>query len=119
MRKLIRTLCVMMVAIAALVIGGEPAHANCCGSVSVVLAPVMAPGGVNIRSGPGTGYNVVGTLGYGQYAAIHCTTTGEWIQGPAGWTNIWDYSSTNSGAWGYITDAWLYTGTNDPVEPAC
>ncbi|KAK9727421.1 hypothetical protein K7432_001860 [Basidiobolus ranarum] len=68
--------------------------------------------GVNIRSGPGTQYSVVGSLAAGADVQIICQTTGEKIQT----TNIWDKVQSN----GYVSDYYVQTNQNwVPGVPRC
>lgn len=78
---------------------------------------INCPGGcsVNARSGPSTGYGVIGSLANGTGVTIQCTARGEWISGQYGDTNLWD----NIGSGRYVSDALVYTGTNDPVAGDC
>lgn len=70
--------------------------------------------GVNVRSGPGTGYAVKGWLAEGTSVGISCQTTGTTVNG----TNIWDYLP---GYGGYVTDAFVLTGYDGfiPGMPMC
>ncbi|GGM50354.1 hypothetical protein GCM10012275_21540 [Longimycelium tulufanense] len=73
-------------------------------------------GWVNLRSGPGTSYDKVGALRDGTVVEIACTARGEELTGP--WNNksdIWD--RLPDGKW--ISDAFVDTGTNEPVAPSC
>jgi len=93
---------------------------NSCGA-----SPGGAPGTVgtsgsplNVRSGPGTGYGVVGTLANGAAVTIRCQKTGETISGTYGTSSIWN----NVGAAGtnkYIPDAYTQTGSDGRVAPDC
>lgn len=57
-----------------------------------------------------------GSLRSGQRVAIACTITGDWVSGPYGATNLWDYSHLENG---YVSDAYIYTGTSGAVGPPC
>lgn len=70
---------------------------------------------VNIRSGPGTTFAIVGTATDGQVIQISCTARGSSVTGPFGTTDLWDRMRDG----GYISDAFVDTGSNDPVAPAC
>ncbi|MEU5722378.1 MULTISPECIES: SH3 domain-containing protein [unclassified Micromonospora] len=76
---------------------------------------VQASGGLYVRSGPGTGYSVVGSVANGATVNITCQTTGEWINGNWGATNIWDRLDNG----GYVSDGFVYTGSNGQVAPSC
>jgi murein DD-endopeptidase MepM/ murein hydrolase activator NlpD len=70
---------------------------------------------VNLREGPGTGYARAGSVPDGARVTVVCTARGTTETGPWGSTNVWD--RLDSGLW--ISDAFLATGTFEPVEPAC
>jgi len=75
-----------------------------------------APGGpYNLRSGPGTGYAVTGSLGGGVGVTIDCTSRGESVSGQYGTSRVWDRLA--SGNW--ITDTNVYTGTDGPAARPC
>ncbi|AKZ57263.1 hypothetical protein SAM23877_4218 [Streptomyces ambofaciens ATCC 23877] len=75
----------------------------------------VAPGHrLNVRSGPGTGYSVVRTLSEGAWVQINCQTPGTRVTGPYGTSNIWD----NIGG-GYVSDAYVRTGSDGYVAPRC
>ncbi|SHF28231.1 LasA protease [Streptoalloteichus hindustanus] len=80
-------------------------------------ATVRNKGGtVNLRSGPGVSYDVVGTVRDGDVVRIACTARGDELTGPWGNKNdVWDRLTTGN----WISDAFVDTGTNEPVAPAC
>jgi uncharacterized protein YraI len=49
---------------------------------------------------------------------IRCTDVGDTVTGPYGASMIWDVT-TYAAKTGYVPDALVYTGTNNPVAPAC
>ena len=79
------------------------------------------------RGGPGTGYNVHGTLGYGAKIVVACWETGTsitstWPDGESYSTNVWDalIDSTNLPTGMYVSDAWINTGGDtSTMVPAC
>nr|WP_225837589.1 SH3 domain-containing protein [Streptomyces sp. NK08204] len=76
----------------------------------------VAPGvRLNIRSGPGTSYNIVGVLPEGAQVHIYCQSPGTTVTGPYGTTNIWDNISNGQ----YVSDAYVQTGTDGYVAPRC
>lgn len=84
------------------------------------IAPCVYTGDgspVNIRTGPGTSYPSIGTYPDGSSIYIRCQSYGEWVYGMWGWTNLWDNNSVNDYA--YISDGFVYTGSNSPVYPLC
>jgi LasA protease len=78
---------------------------------------VDANGGgyVNKRSGPGTPYAIVGRANDGEIVTISCTARGTAHTGRYGTTDLWN--RLNDGTW--ISDAFVFTGTNNPVAPSC
>ncbi|WP_080497236.1 peptidoglycan DD-metalloendopeptidase family protein [Bacillus cereus] len=78
---------------------------------------VDANGGstVNLRTGPGTDYLVVSSLSDGAVVTVSCTANGATFTGRKGSTNRWN--RLTNGYW--MSDAYLYTGTNDALAPSC
>ena len=74
-----------------------------------------ASGGVSGHEGPADAYAAGPTRPANSPLWIVCYVTGQLITGPYGSTNIWDLSDDGY----YYTDAWLYTGSNNPVVPPC
>lgn len=79
------------------------------------------PGRVNtsgapltVRKGPGTGYAAVGSLADGTHITIRCQKSGQKVTGTYGTTAIWDKIGS-----GYISDAYVYTGSDGRVAPNC
>ena len=70
---------------------------------------------LNKRSGPGTNYPVVGSVPDGTTVTIVCQATGTTETGDWGATDLWDCLDDNT----YVSDAFVYTGTNDMFAPAC
>ncbi|MEK4677609.1 MULTISPECIES: peptidoglycan DD-metalloendopeptidase family protein [Bacillus] len=70
---------------------------------------------VNLRTGPGTNYSLVGALNDGEVETVSCTANGMTFTGRKGSTNIWN--QLTNGYW--MSDAYLYTGTNDAIAPFC
>jgi LasA protease len=71
---------------------------------------------LNKRSGPGTGYAVVGEVNDGATVNIVCSDTGTTHTGRSGNpTNLWNKLS--DGSW--VSDAFTWTGTRDPVSGWC
>jgi LasA protease len=69
---------------------------------------------VNKRSGPGTGYSIVGSAPDGTTITISCWRNGTTHTGRYGTTAVWDKLS--DGTW--VSDAFVYTGTNT-IGPSC
>lgn len=71
-------------------------------------------GTVNRRSGPGTGYPVVGTLADGATVTISCWRNGTSHSGRWGATAVWN--KLTDGTW--FSDAFAYTGVST-IGPNC
>ena len=83
-----------------------------------VYGTVTAGGDVlNVRSGPASSYPLVGTLADGTTVRILCQTHGQWVYSEVYgvWTDLWDKIGTGR----YVTDAYVYTGSDGQVAPGC
>lgn len=69
---------------------------------------------VNVHSGPHTSAAVVASVASGSAVTISCQTHGDTVTGKYGTSDIWDKIST-----GYITDTYVYTGSDGLVAPLC
>jgi LasA protease len=72
-------------------------------------------GSVNKRSGPGTGYAVVGSVADGAFVTVSCSRNGTTHEGRFGTASLWNRLS--DGTW--ISDAYLWTGYNGAVNGTC
>jgi len=70
---------------------------------------------VNVRSAPHTSASVVGSKANGASVTITCQTHGDRVTGKYGTSDIWD----KLGSGGYISDTYVYTGSDGTVAPAC
>jgi uncharacterized protein YraI len=88
-------------------------------SAEWVPAEVNETGGEGLwlNAGPGTGPQIV--VAEGTVVWLYCHVHGPSVEGPYGTTAIWDYVRTPGGRTGYRSDAYLATGSNDPVVPQC
>ncbi|WP_200309017.1 SH3 domain-containing protein [Streptomyces adelaidensis] len=98
---------------------GEPT-ATPSAKAATVTASVryyaVAPGvRLNVRSGPSTSYGIVRVLAEGVKVPIFCQTPGQTISGPYGTTNVWDNIDDGQ----YISDAYVYTGSDGYVAGRC
>jgi CHAP domain len=64
-----------------------------------------------VRSGPGTGFGVVGQLGSDDYVDISCQTDGDVVEGNV----VWDYLPAYGG---YASDHYLYTPGHNGRHPS-
>ncbi|MET7291342.1 SH3 domain-containing protein [Streptomyces griseoloalbus] len=84
-------------------------------STAVRYYPVAPGVRLNVRSGPGTQYNIVRVLAEGASVPIYCQTPGTTVSGPYGTSNIWDNVSNGE----YVADAYVYTGRDGYVASRC
>ncbi|MFG3705826.1 N-acetylmuramoyl-L-alanine amidase [Micromonospora sp. NPDC047670] len=72
---------------------------------------------LNVRSGPGAGYSIVGSVADGATVSIYCQAVGTTVTGPYGTTNVWNRIGTSR----YVSDAYVLTGHNGfiPNVPRC
>lgn len=69
---------------------------------------------LNVRSGPSTSDSVVGSLADGAVVTISCQTDGETVTGTYGTTATWDQVGS-----GFVSDSYVYTGSDGRVAPDC
>ncbi|MBG7701771.1 SH3 domain-containing protein [Streptomyces sp. MC1] len=85
-------------------------------AAAAVRTYAVAPGvRLNVRSGPGTQYNLVRVLPEGVRVPIYCQTPGTTVSGTYGTTNIWDLIDSGE----YVSDAYVQTGTDGYIAPRC
>ncbi|WP_230974177.1 M23 family metallopeptidase [Burkholderia stagnalis] len=80
-----------------------------------VSARVQASGQVNLRSGPSLSAPIVGSLDNGRTVQLACYKYGDSVSGNWGATRLWYRLDSNQ----WISDGFVYTGSNDPVVPEC
>ncbi|WP_406076683.1 peptidoglycan DD-metalloendopeptidase family protein [Micromonospora sp. NBC_00858] len=87
------------------------------GALGLTQAVVDANGGgaLTRRAGPGTGYGAVGSLADGVTVSVSCSANGTSHTGRYGTTALWDRLS--DGSW--VSDAYLWTGVNAPINGWC
>ena len=90
---------------------------NNCSSGTATGTVNTAGANLNVRSGPGTGYSIVGSVADGQRVTIYCQTTGTTVTGTYGTSSIWD----RIGSGQYVADAYVFTGYDGfiPGVPRC
>jgi uncharacterized protein YraI len=104
---------------AALLIVGAVAAPSADAAVTCQRSTVCNPkySGVNLRVSPSASPPGL-YLNHGDGLYINCWQTGQWISGPWGTSNIWDFVSWTSQYgytyYGYVSDTYVYTGTNGP-----
>lgn len=76
----------------------------------------VAPGcRLNVRTGPGTGHQIVKVLPYDVKVPIICQTPGTTVDGYYGTSNIWDRIAPGQ----YVSDAYVHTGSDGYVAGRC
>ncbi|MEH6417758.1 N-acetylmuramoyl-L-alanine amidase [Pseudomonas sp. CGJS7] len=83
------------------------------GGVTGTVATSGTP--LNVRSGPGTNHNVVGTLADGASVTIQCQTNGTSVTGTYGTSTLWNRIGTGR----FIPDVYTFTGSDGRVAPDC
>ncbi|MFJ7152156.1 SH3 domain-containing protein [Streptomyces sp. NPDC100445] len=83
---------------------------------AAVRTYAVAPGvRLNVRSGPGPGYNLVRVLPEGVRVPIYCQTPGATVSGTYGTTNVWDLIDSGE----YVSDAYVHTGSDGYIAARC
>ncbi|MEV4754255.1 N-acetylmuramoyl-L-alanine amidase [Micromonospora sp. NPDC049559] len=74
-------------------------------------------GSLNIRSGPGTGYAVVGSATNGTGVSVYCQANGTTVTGYYGTSSVWDRIGTDR----WVSDTYVNTGGGGflPGVPRC
>lgn len=85
----------------------------------VVKTGVGAGGYLNARGWPSTSAPAIRTFPENWKLVIFCQTTGQWVYGRWGWTNVWDYVGHYGDAPMFVSDGFVYTGSNGFVSGAC
>jgi len=83
--------------------------------------PYRVNGGLNVRSGPGAAYPVIGTLELGAMVKIACVADGDQVTGTSGTTNKW-LRLWLIGPTSYVSAAYVGVGNdvaNPQVIPVC
>jgi uncharacterized protein YraI len=97
--------------ITPLVATANPASAAGTGTVNVGAGYTL-----RVRSAPNTTASVVGAIPHGAQVNLECWVSGAAVAGNWGTTTLWHRANG-----GYISDGFVYTGTNGPAsgEPSC
>jgi surface antigen len=79
---------------------------------------VLASPCLNFRSAASGTSTLVNCIPVNVTIAIDCTANGTAVTGPYGTTTLWDHTVYNGQA-GYVSDAWVYTGSANAVAGTC
>lgn len=74
---------------------------------------------LNVRSQPSTSATIVDQVADGGKVYMSCYKKGTTVTGKYGTSDVWDYVKTPNGKYGYISDTYIYTGSDNPVVPLC
>jgi surface antigen/uncharacterized protein YraI len=111
----------------AIVPAGRAHAAVVGGSSPAVYGTIKASPTLNVRGGPGVGYNVHGTVAGGSRIHVVCvewgsSVTATWADGLTYSTEVWDSvaDSTGKSVGLYVSDAWVDTGGDTSLMvPSC
>ncbi|WP_410674067.1 hypothetical protein [Amycolatopsis sp. cmx-4-68] len=103
-----RTAAVAGIAAAFVLAGASPAFAA-TGTVHTDSGAALT-----VRATPSTGGSSVGSIADGTAVTISCQTNGSTVDGKYGTSDIWDKVGN-----GYVSDAYVYTGSDGRVAPDC
>ena len=109
-KTVLRASFVAVAAAAAMVLGAGVAAA----ATGTVNTSSGAP--VNVHTGPTVGSSIVTTVASGTSVTIDCQTTGDSVTGKYGTSTLWDHLPAQGG---YISDTYVYTGSDGQVAPTC
>jgi uncharacterized protein YraI len=112
MRFIKRTIGVVALATAVVLVGANPALAATASGTVHTDSGVA----VTVRSAPSTSAGAVGSVADGTAVVIDCQASGDTVTGKYGTTSVWDHVAS---AGGYITDAYVFTGSDGRVAPDC
>lgn len=88
---------------------------NACGSSPGVAGRVNTAGAaLTVRSGASTSTSAIGSIADGTHVTITCQKRGQSITGTYGTTTLWDDIGN-----GFISDAYVSTGSDGQVAPTC
>jgi uncharacterized protein YraI len=96
------------IAAAIVVVGAGPAFA----AAGTVHTDSGAP--LTVRSSPSASAGSVGSIADGTAVTISCQTNGSTVDGKYGTSDIWDKVGN-----GYVSDSYVYTGSDGRVAPDC
>ncbi|WP_347553189.1 SH3 domain-containing protein (plasmid) [Pseudalkalibacillus hwajinpoensis] len=78
---------------------------------------------LNMRSGPGTNYPIMLSIPSGSSVPYYCYARGTTVTGKYGTSNIWDQIQWEDSRGvmniGYVSDTYVYTGSDGPVGVRC
>ena len=94
-------------------VGGYAATSHADGAASGTVRTKSAS--LTVRSGPSTSSAAVGSLAKGTKVKITCQTRGSMVNGTYGASTWWNKIGPNR----YVSDAYIYTGSDGRVAPLC
>ncbi|MFJ4850835.1 MULTISPECIES: SH3 domain-containing protein [unclassified Streptomyces] len=100
-----------MAAALFLVLGGAADAA----AADVIYYPVAPDTRLNVRTGPGTTFQIVKVLPYDVKVPVICQAPGETVVGYYGTSSIWDRIAPGQ----YVSDAYVHTGSDGYIAGRC
>jgi uncharacterized protein YraI len=116
-RRLIAAITVAVAVLATGAVAMLPAEASCGSPLQTYNICNPWSSGVNMRNAPSASGSSL-YLNHGNGVYINCWQHGDTITGPWGTSDIWDFISWSDqyqGQYqGYVSDTYVYTGSNGP-----
>jgi uncharacterized protein YraI len=104
-----RTIAALTLAVVGFLLVPSGAAFAATGTVNTAGSPLT------VRAAPGTGYDAWSSVADGAKITILCQTPGSSVTGTYGTSTIWDMISNG----GFVSDAYVYTGSDGYVEHQC
>jgi uncharacterized protein YraI len=108
LRRLGTALAVVAMSAALVAVASEPAEAA-TGRVNTSGSPLT------VRAAPGTGFDAWTSVADGASVTILCQVSGSSVTGTYGTTSLGDMLGNG----GFVSDAYIYTGSDSQVAPTC
>ena len=102
----------MAVAVSTVLLAPAASASSPTGTVHTSGSPLA------LRSSPSTSAGKLRDVASGTRITISCQATGSSVSGKYGTSRIWD-KTTVGGKTGYVSDAYVYTGSDGRVAPNC
>lgn len=91
-------------------VAGAASALAATGTVNTAGAPLT------VRASASSSATAVGSVADGASITISCQTHGSSVSGTYGTSDVWDYVPAKNG---YVADAYVYTGSDGTIAPAC
>ncbi|MFJ5217844.1 SH3 domain-containing protein [Streptomyces sp. NPDC088354] len=84
-------------------------------AADIVYYPVAPGCRLNVRTGPGTSFQIVRILPYDVKVPVICQVPGTTVNGYYGTSSIWDRIAPGE----YVSDAYVHTGSDGYIAGRC